>query len=149
MAILQKWHVSVEIDGKAVQELEPNGAEGQSNDRQPNAQTRYIEIKTLSDFAIRIGSPKAFELKGNAVVADIFFDGVCYAHKLFDKHSVSKGARILTAREKVIEGQEFGPPGGSSMIRPFQFGSVQGEFSLKSTFDPDVSIAHSSKTLFV
>lgn len=128
MAILQKWSVSVEVDGKAVEEIEPRAGNGDQSTCTAGSATKYIEVKALTEFAIRIAAPKAFPLTGNAVVADIFIDGVCFAHKIFDKYNTQKGSYFLVAREKVIEGQEIGPSDENAKLKPFQFSSLQGEF---------------------
>ena len=135
MAILQKWNVSIEVDGKAVEEIDDR----LENERQSTAagsttetMTKYIEVKSTAEFAIRISAPKAYPLVGNAVVADLFIDGVCFAHKLFDKYNTHQGKYLLSAREKVVEGQEVGPSDGGAKLKPFQFSSLQGESSVIS-----------------
>ena len=124
MAILQKWKVTIETEGKAVQELKAT-TEGH---RQPaDVVTKYIEVKSCTNFAVRIIAPKAFKLHGNAVVADISLDGVCYDRRLFDKYT-KKGARTaLIARNKVVVGQELAPSDGSGRLRPFEFAVLRGK----------------------
>ena len=124
MAILHKWKVTVETEGKPVQELK---ATTEDHPQPGDNATKYIEVKSCTNFAVRIIAPKAFELHGNAVVADISLDGVCYDRRLFDKYTKKGGRTALSARDKVVVGQELPPSDGSGRLRPFEFAVLRGK----------------------